>query len=229
MNPRSSRYAMRTFQHEAAAATMAARRRRTIASVAAAVVLALAAIAPIAQAGQPVTQALNPAPPDIYTCAATGDGTICRASTSEPYGPDPTGIFCGSGSGSFEVLDQGTENVEATRWYDRDGNLTRRALTITFAGSRVSNPLTGLELGYHQRNIDVDVLAVPGDLATATTYQHGVLSINVPGLGTVLLEAGRDIVNPDGTVDIRSGPSEISDYDNGDVHAVDALCAALAA
>jgi hypothetical protein len=102
------------------------RRRPTFAATVAVGLLAIAAFAPGANASQPVPQALNPPPADYYTCSATGDGTICRATTSEYYGPDPTGISCGSGTGAFEVMDQATRTIDATRWYDEDGNLVRR-------------------------------------------------------------------------------------------------------
>ena len=140
--------------------------------------------------GQPVTQALNPAPPDFYTCSATGGGTICRATTSQDYGPDPTGILCGSGAGAFEVTDQATRTIAATRWYDRDGNLVRRLRQISFDDARFANPLNTLSVSYHQRNTDDERFAGPGDFDSVTLYDHGVISVNLPGRGNTVKRDG---------------------------------------
>ena len=176
---------------------------------------------------QPVTQALNPAPPDFYSCSATGGGTICRATTSQDYGPDPTGIFCGSGAGAFEVTDQATRTIAATRWYDRDGNLVRRLRQISFDDARFANPLNTLSVSYHQRNTDDEHFAVPGDFDSVTLYDHGVISVNLPGRGNTVSETGRLVFGPDGSLLSQAGQSEFSAYYGGDASVVDGLCAAL--
>src|SRR5215831_9705221 len=71
-----------------------------------------------AAAGQPVTQALTPPPPSFYTCKTAGNGVICEGALSESYGPDDTGIACGSGAGAFDIFDQGTHNKHAIRFYN---------------------------------------------------------------------------------------------------------------
>lgn len=187
------------------------------------------AMAPAVAAAAPPAQALNPEPPDFYTCKAVGAGTICDAHTIEPYELEPTGIVCGSGPGAFEIVDSGTRDVRATRWYDGDGNWTRRIRTFLFRDTRFTNPLTGQTLPYAQHNTDVDEFAVPGDLSTDTFTGHGHLSITFPGLGNVLNEAGRTVVGPTGDVESQSGPSELSDYYGGDAALVADLCAALGA
>jgi hypothetical protein len=200
---------------------------RRVATLIAGLTLA-SAFAPAVIAAPPVVQTLNPVPPDFYTCSPNGGGTICRALTSDPYGPDPTGIFCGSGAGSFEVLDTATRVIRATRYYDADGNLTRRVRTFDFDGAHLSNPLTGAVLAYHQRNIDWNVLAVPGDLSTATTSGHGELSVTAPGYGQVLHGAGVVVIGPDGSLLHQGGRDDLSDYyTTGDVSIVADLCAAL--
>jgi hypothetical protein len=198
--------------------------RATLAS--AAVALVLVSAMPVA-AGQPGTLILNPVPPDTYSCRATGSGATCAASIVEPFELLPSGIFCGSGAGTYEVLDSGTRIVNAKRWYDRNGNLTRRERVTRFSGLHLSNPLNGRSVAYQQHNTDWDVLAVPGDLSTSTFTGHGHLTITVPGVGTVLHEAGRTIVGPDGMVEAQSGPSDLSDYFGGDAAVVAELCAAL--
>jgi hypothetical protein len=168
-------------------------------------------------AARPAAQALNPEPPDTYTCTPTGGGTICRAHTVDPYALVPQGIECGTGPTAFEVLDSGVADVRATRWYDRDGNLTRRQRILQF-DSYLSNSRTGATLGYHQHNTDWDVLSVPGDLTTSTWHGHGVLTVNVPGHAAVWKGAGVVVVGPDGTILHWAGQDKI---------VLDALCAAL--
>jgi hypothetical protein len=178
------------------------------------------ALAPAVIAASPTIPTLNPEPPDVYTCEPVGAGAICRAHTVEPYHNEPTGIVCGTGAGTFEILDSGTRDVRATRWYDANGDLTRRERTLDFVGAHLSNPLTGTTLSYHQHNTDWDVLAVPGDLSTATFHGHGVLSVTAPGSGAVLLSAGVAVIAPDGTL-LHRGDQE--------TFIVEALCAAFGA
>jgi hypothetical protein len=175
--------------------------------------LALASVAP-ALAAPPTAQVLNPAPPDIYTCSPNGEGTICRAHTVDPYENEQTGIFCGA----VEILDNGIRDIHATRWYDRDGNLTRRLRSFLFRDAHLSNPATGLTLPYSQLNNDNEELGVPGDLASATLSSSGHLSITAPGFGAVVIDTGHLVVTPEGDVLTRSGRSLLD---------ADSLCAAL--
>jgi len=175
--------------------------------------LALASVSP-AMAAPPSGQDLNPAPPDFYTCNPVGTGTICRAHTVDPYEGEQTGIFCGA----VEILDNGIRDVQATRWYDRDGNLTRRFRTFLFRDAHLSNPATGRTLPYSQHNADTEDLSVPGDLASATLSSSGHLSITAPGFGGVLVDTGHLVVSPEGDVLARSGVSLLN---------ADGLCAAL--
>jgi hypothetical protein len=201
---------------------------RRVATVLAGLSLA-ATLAPAVIAAPPASPTLNPEPPDFYACAATGGGAICRAHTVTPYALEATGIVCGSGAGTFEILDSGARDVRAWRWYDRDGNLTRRERITDFLAPHFTNPLTGATLYYQQHNTDWDVLAVPGDLGTSTFTGHGVISVNVPGHGSVLHESGRTVVGPDGNVESQAGRSDLSDYYGGDTALVRELCAALGA
>src|SRR3954468_17183882 len=85
------------------------------------------AFAPGALAAQPATQPLNPPAPDGYTCKAVGGGTICTGSFPEDIVSKPQGeLVCGSGANAFIIHDNGHVERAATRWYDRNGNLTRR-------------------------------------------------------------------------------------------------------
>ena len=175
--------------------------------------LALATVSPVA-AAPPSAQDLNPPPTDIYTCDPVGSGTICRAHTVDPYENEATGIFCGA----VEILDSGIRDIRATRWYDGDGNLTRRFRTFLFRDAYLSNPATGWTLPYSQHNADTDELGVPGDFASATLSSSGHLSITAPGFGPAWVDAGHVVVSPEGDVLARSGVSLLD---------VDAVCAAL--
>lgn len=198
-----------------------------------ALVLAGAALtlAPVttALAGQPVSQVLNPAPPDVYSCISTGIGTICRAHTVDAYDLEPLGIVCGTGASAVELLDSGTHEVRALRFYDAEGNMTRRERVHRFTGLHVTNPLNGRTLDYQQHNTDWDVLSTPGDPSTTTFTGHGQMTITLPGHGVVFHEAGRVVFGPTGDLVAQAGPSDVSDYFGGDASVVGELCAALGA
>jgi hypothetical protein len=188
-------------------------RRFALARVVIGAILAVG-MSPIGALAAPSVGPLNPEPPDFYTCRATADGAICRAHTVDPYENEPTGIFCGD----IEILDSGVRDVQATRWYDGDGNLTRRLRTFLFRDAYLSNPATGRTLSYSQHNADDEDLGVPGDLASATLSSSGHLSITASGFGPVLMDTGHIVVSPEGDVLARSGVSRLD---------ADDLCAAL--
>ena len=199
---------------------------RKLIPLAAIVVLLLSGTA---YAGQPVTQALNPPPPAFETCKTVGTGFMCDGARTEVYGPDDTGIICGSGANAFDVLDQGTHNQHAIRFYNADGNLTRRVIYDQYFG-QFSNPPAGAAVRYTQHNTITDVLAVPGDLSSATETETGENTFTVPHLGAVLLNSGRIIFGADGTLEFSAGPQGFIDYFyNGNTTALAELCTALGA
>src|SRR5438132_8988634 len=69
-------------------------------------------------------QELNPPPPPFSICKTVGNGTICQGSRTFSYGPDDTGIVCGSGANAFDIYDSATNNQDVFRSYDQNGNLT---------------------------------------------------------------------------------------------------------
>ena len=74
-------------------------------------------------------------------------------------------------------LDRGSFRQKATRSYDTDGNLTRRAIHERFTLGRLTNAVTGRTVDYTQHDTVTAVLAVPGDLDTASeTITAGDLS-----------------------------------------------------
>jgi hypothetical protein len=181
-------------------------------------------------AGQPVTQTLTPPPPSFETCKVAGNQTICDGARIESYGPDDTGIACGSGASAFDVLDTATFKQHAIRYYNEAGNLTRRVIYNTYTSAQFSNPLTGATVPYAQQSIEKSILAVPGDLDSATDTYTGQVSFTVAHMGVVLLDAGKEVDGPDGTIEFKAGPDDFLDfYVDGDTSVVQKLCSALGA
>lgn len=185
---------------------------------------------PAAAAGQPVTQALTPPPPSFETCKTVGNGFICEGARTLSYGPVDTGIACGSGAGAFDIFDQATYNQHAIRYYDQNGNLTRRVIHEDYTSGEFSNPLTGAAARYTQHDTTTDILAVPGDLGSATETTTGESNFTVPHLGAVLLNAGKVVFGADGTLEFSAGPQGFIDYFyNGNTAVMAELCTALGA
>ena len=190
--------------------------------------IATLVLAPAGIAGQPVTQPLNPEPSSLYTCKTVGNGFICEGSQAEPYGPQDSGIVCGSGAGTFDPIAQGVETVQAVRYYDASGDLVKRVIHEDEIGA-LSNPLTGTSAPYTVHVTNTDVLAVPGDFGSVTETTTGNQNITAPGMGNVILDAGR-LVFDAGLIDLEfsAGHHAYIDYfANGDTSVVDELCTAL--
>lgn len=181
-------------------------------------------------AGQPVTQTLNPPAPSYYTCMAVGQGTICEGNPPvDSYGPIDAGLVCGTGASAFDVFDTATDVVGARRIYDADGNLVRRVLTDDYTFGEFSNPLTGATVPYSQTDIRTDAFAVPGDLGSATETTTWNIHFHAPGAGApVLMNTGRTVQAPDGTIESQSGRLEFFDiFGGGQTSLLAPLCAAL--
>ena len=187
--------------------------------------LAVLAPIPASFAAQQVTQSLTPPPPSFYTCKAAGNGTICQGSRTLTVDPHPD-FVCGDGQ---VIYDQGIVRQVATRYYDTDGNLTQRVVHELWSDAQKSNPLTGATAPYSQAFNITDVLSVPGDFSSATETVTGQANITIPGMGAVLLNAGRTVTAPDGSIDFRAGPQDFLDYSLGNTDVVNKLCAALGA
>ena len=188
-----------------------------------------------AVAGQPVTQTLNPPPPSWQTCKAVGDGTICEGTNVESYGPLDTAdegppLVCGSGASAFDIFDAATDDYSVWKKFDTDGNLVRRVFHDHYTFGQFSNPLSGAVVPYTQTDTRMDVLAVPGDLAstTETTTWEGL--VHLPGAGApVVWNSGRTVQSPIfGATEFRAGRLEFFQLFDGDTSVLDALCAALA-
>jgi hypothetical protein len=181
-------------------------------------------------ARQPVTQTLTPPPPSFETCKTVGTGFVCEGARPESYGPIDTGIVCGNGPSAFDIFDQGVFDQHAIRYYDAAGDLTRRVIHEHYTFGQFSNPRTGPTVPYSQSDTITDVLAVAGDLGSATQTETGE-NIYRPAHGApVFLNAGRTVFLPDGTLEFRAGPQNFADYFvDGDTSVLDPLCGALSA
>jgi hypothetical protein len=188
-------------------------------------------LAPGALAAPPAADDLNPPPPDFLTCKPVGSGTICSGSFQEIKDSEPQPeLVCGSGADAFIIHDNATLNARATRWYDADGNLTRRVLWERWKPAFFSNPLSGKTVPYTQTNKITTVLAVPGDFASATETIVGENIYTDPVTHRkVLRSTGRSVFGADGELDFRAGQQPFLDaFVDGDMSVFDELCAALA-
>ena len=187
--------------------------------------LAVLAPVPASFAAQQVTQSLTPPPPSFLTCEAVGNGTICQGNRTFTVHPHPD-FTCGDGE---NIYDQGIIRQVVTRHYDTDGNLAQRVVHEFWSDAQKSNPLTGATAPYSQASNITDVLGVPGDFSSATETVTGQANITIPGMGAVLLNAGRTVTAPDGSIDFRAGPQDFLDYFLGNTNVVNKLCATLGA
>lgn len=193
------------------------------------------AAASAAAAAPPTPQQLNPPAPSYYTCKTVGQGTICDGNPPvDAHGPidtalEGTPIVCGSGASAFDVFDAGVDVLSARRVYDADGNLVKRVLRDDYTFGEMSNPLTGAVVPYDQQDIRTDVPAVPGDLSSATETTEWNIHLHASGSGApVLVNTGRTVQAPDGTLESRAGRLEYFDiFGDGDTSLLGPLCAAL--
>jgi hypothetical protein len=180
-----------------------------------------------AGAGHPCSPTLNPPPLAFETCQTVGGGTIASGSrvVTDPLGD--TGISCGA----FDIYNQDTFNQHATRWYDQNGDLTRRHIYDHYTFGQNSNPLTGTIVPYSQTTIENDEYAIPGDMSSGTATITGSNMFHDPGTGApVLWGNGRQLIsNVDGSLIEGSGRNDfpLFFYEN-DPAAFNLICAALA-
>ena len=189
------------------------------------------ALAPGALAAEPAPEDLNPPPPSFLNCKPLGAGTICSGTSHEVKVSElQPELVCGSGADAFNIYDQGDIYQRATRWYNADGDLTRRVLHERWTPAWWSNPLTGETIPYTQTTKITAVLAVPGDFSSATETSVGQNVYTDPDTHQkVLASTGRVVFGADGTLDFRAGQQPFLDaFLDGDMSVFDAVCAALA-
>jgi hypothetical protein len=189
------------------------------------------AMAPGAFAATPAPGDLNPPPPDFLVCKSLGAGTICTGSFQEvKVSEEQPELVCGAGPDAFVIHDNAVLNARVTRWYNADGDLTKRVIQERWDPAFWSNPLTGKTVPYTQTDKITTVLAVPGDFDSATETSVGENIYTDPVTHQkVLRSAGRTVFEADGTLDFRAGQQPFIDaFVDGDMSVFDAVCAALA-
>jgi hypothetical protein len=165
------------------------------------------------------------AAPLAFAATATAN-TIEKAPFTFSYGPEDTGITCGSGTAAFDVYDSATVTRNDKNVFDNDGNFIRTLRHETSVG-RLTNPLTGTSLDYTaQMNTEFVLGTAQGDILTS----RGEMNVTAAGQGVVLQNAGLliDMLGPESETFIERGPKEELDYFlQGDAALVQKLCGAL--
>jgi hypothetical protein len=193
------------------------------------IALAVLTMAPVARAGQPVTQILNPPPPTFETCKAVGNGTICAGERKVAL-DDDTGAMCGEGQTAFDIMISGTLDQLASRTYDAYGNMTRRFIQDTYRSGRFLNSVTGASVPFTGHDTVTDILAVPADFNTATEAITGEFIVTLPKVGAVYLSAGRSVTAvADGTLEFQAGPGIVTEWfvNGGPIKVPSDLCEGL--
>ena len=136
-------------------------------------------------------------------------------------------MICGTGSNTYEVFQFQNRSVQGKRYYDENGNLTRRLFHEVDTGT-FSNTITHQAVSFTQRGTTRHDLAVPGDINSGTLIFTGSGRVYQPHGGSVLMETGRTVSAADGTFIGESGQHPFTDYFVfGDTAAVQPLCDAL--
>ena len=166
-----------------------------------------------------------PAPTSNPVCKKVGGGTICTVNFSETFSGG-SGVVCGSGGSAYEVFQFQNRTVQGRRYYDENGNLTRRHFQEVLNGT-FTNPLNHQAVSFSGSDTHLHNLTIAGDITSGTENVTGSFRIYLPHGGTVLLEAGRTIETPDALLS-EKGPHPLTDYFVfGDTAAVQPLCDAL--
>jgi hypothetical protein len=181
-------------------------------------------------AGPPVDPAtLNPPPPPQFNpvCERVGSGTICTVQFSDPPFAGGSGITCGTGTNAYEVFQFQNRSVQGHRYYDQNGNLTRRHFHEVDTGT-YTNPNTHTAVSFSGRITTLHDLSIPGDITSGTQVLTGSFRVYVPHGGTVILEVGRTVTSGTGDFISESGPHPFTDaFLFGDTAAIQPFCDAL--
>ena len=173
---------------------------------------------------------LNPPVPPQYNpvCKSVGPNTICTVQFSDPPFAGGSGVICGTGVGTYEVFQTQNRSVQGKRYYDQNGNLTRRLFHEIDTGT-FSNPLTNKAVFFSEVGTTLDELSIPGDINSGSFSFTGPWRVFLPRGGVVVFEVGRLVFTGDGnTLLSESGPHPFLDYFYfGDTAALQPLCDAL--
>jgi len=146
---------------------------------------------------------------------------------------EDTGIVCGGGSNSFDVINSATVHKYGPTFSDANGNFVKDINYIDTTGT-FSNSATGTSIPYKARQVEHDSLAIPGDFnSTFTAVTTGEMVITASGGGVLWQNSGRvvDSFDPNGDESLTwSGPHDDLVYGFlGETAVADKLCAALVA
>jgi hypothetical protein len=178
----------------------------SIRSVAIATFLGALALAPAAVASQPVTME------NTYS-----------------YGPEDTGIVCGSDVSAFHVYDSAKVTIRDVKYYDESGNFLRDDDHLSGAGE-FSNPLTGASVPYTIHQTVIFVQSIPGDLSSPVTINGmGEMNFVAPSMGAIVVNAGRVVDLFNGETDTFLQIVGRQDFWDGNAAALQRLCTALGA
>ncbi len=147
----------------------------------------------------------RPSPPSFETCKAVGNGTIGQGDITGNEGLVDTDIVCGSGPSAFHIFDSGINHESAIHYYNDAGKLTRSVSHDNWSSTQWSNPLADTTLPYIQHMVFTDILAVPGDLNTATNTVQGEVIFKPAHSQPIVLGVGKQIFAPDGTLQFSAG------------------------
>src|SRR5213080_4117630 len=141
-------------------------------------------------AGQPVDPStLNPPPNPLTTvCEKDGNQTICTLQFSDPPFAGGSGVICGTGPTAYEVFQFQNRSVIGKRYYDQNGNLTRRHFREILSGT-FSNPQNNAAVSFSGQDTHLHYLATPGDVSSGTDIVTGSFRVYLRHGGSVLLEA----------------------------------------
>jgi ABC-type antimicrobial peptide transport system permease subunit len=146
---------------------------------------------------------------------------------------EDTGIVCGSGPSSFDVINSETRHKYGPIFSDVNGNFVKDILYSDIVGT-FSNSVTGTSIAYKSRQVEHDSIAIPGDFnSTFTAVTTGEMVITSPGGGVVWQNTGRviDSFDPNGNETLTwTGRRDDLVYGFlGQTSVADKLCAALGA
>jgi hypothetical protein len=120
-------------------------------------------------------------------------------------------VICGSGASACEVFQFQNRSVIGHRYYDENGNLTRRLFHEVDTGT-LTNPIDQVAVFFSVRGTTLHDLSIPGDLTSGTQILTGSFRVYRPHGGIVILEAGRTVASGTGDFIRESGPHPFQDY-----------------
>ena len=113
----------------------------------------------------PVTPQYNP------VCKSVGAGTICTVQFTQLF-PGGSGVICATAGGTYEVVQTQTRSVEGHRYYDQNGDLTRRLFHEVDTGTYI-NPIAHVSVSFSGRLTTLQDLSIPETLTAARRLLPG--------------------------------------------------------